>query len=155
MIDVVGYVQNVSREETSKDDKKSLQTSPFRLLKHSRDSGVASSVRQFEADSPIKIRNCTRSGDEYLLNKRCKIDEASNHDVDYEYMPNNQAEATMAVIPVTRLSEISQSQEGKVISCTGLFVEISDEEKSVRIGRRSVSLCEKCALSSMSLDGCH
>ena len=153
MVDVVGYVQNVSPEKTSKDGKRkfvdfSIQTAG-KTFKRAVcfDSGVASSIRQFEADhSPIKIRNCTRSGDDYLLNKRCKIEEASNHDVDYEYMPNNQAEATMVVIPVTRLSEISQSQEGKVISCTGLFVEISDEEKTVRIGRRSVSLREKCAL---------
>ena len=72
MSDIVGYTQNISPEKYSRDGHKKFINFNVQTGKKSYrqavcfDMSLAPSLKQYQTDHmPVKIRNCTLSGEHY------------------------------------------------------------------------------------------
>lgn len=164
MEDLVGYVHRLSPTKRSK--RKSLPYFDFKLQTENEEyqrvvcfnDKLRSSLDNYQrANIPVKIRNASRSksliDDEnnFLLNKRSRIEEANNSEVQFDAVPLPEPP-----IQVVQVSDIATIEVETKVHIRALLTKNNEEVRLVRnVGGQNVQMNDCCYLTDYTGKAIH
>ena len=154
MENVIGYVHSVSPTKRSK--RKSFPYFDFMLQTETEgykrvvcfNEKLRSSLDKYQqANVPVKIRNASRSKStmddnqtNFLLNKRSRIEEANNNEVQFEALPLPQP-----TIQQVQLQEINSIDAKTKVDVKALLTKKNDQVRLIRnIGGQNLEMNDAC-----------